>query len=435
LLADQQYDPNAQNNDGDTPLHIACYCKFPNIIRLLLWRSCSINIPNKKGETAEKIPLNKDGDCLLHLACQWDDVLIIEHLIASCVNIPLHIAVEHYNTNAPLLFYGCNPNIQNRKGDTPLHTAARLNKIAALSMLLTQQCNPNAQNEEGDTPLHIAVRDRYVHRHEEIVTKLLSCGKCNPDIQNSEGDTPLHIAVRMYKTAECDAPLDISRYFPVIALLLERKCGINIPNKKGEIAQEMPLNEYGDCLLHLACRYSNEDISGYIITYLKPNPNPIENVDVVHLLTACEECNPNILNREGDTPLHIAAGINKTAALSQLLDNKHCNPNAQNKKGDTPLHIAVRNRYVQHEEIISKLLSCGNCNPDIQNGEGDTPLHIAVRWNNTAALSQLLDHKHCNPNAQNKEGDTPLHIAVTDNQTAAISKILAHKKCNLNAQN
>jgi len=103
--------------------------------------------------------------------------------------------------------------------NTPLHIAARWNNTAALSQLLDHEhCNPNAQNKEGDTPLHIAVRNRYM-QHEEIVTELLSCGKCNPDIQNREGDTPLHIAVRGYKTAECDAPLDIYKYFLVIALL------------------------------------------------------------------------------------------------------------------------------------------------------------------------------------------------------------------------
>ena len=120
----------------------------------------------------------------------------------------------------------------------------------------------------------------------------------------------LHIAVREYKIAECDAPLDIPKYFLLISLLLERKCSINIPNKKGDTAQEIPLNKCGDCLLHLACQLGNVGISGYIITYLRPNPTAVklhQIIDTVHLLTVCEECNPNVLNREGDTPLHIAA--------------------------------------------------------------------------------------------------------------------------------
>jgi len=257
----------------------------------------------------------------------------------------------------------------NRGGDTPLHIAVRENNTAALSHLLDhEQCNPNTQNKEGDTSLHIAVRNRYL-QHEEIVTKLLSCEKCNPDIQNREGDTPLHIAVRGYKTAECDAPLGIYKYFLVIALLLERECSINIPNKKGEIAQKIPLNQYGDHLLHLACRYGNVDISVYIITYLRSNPIAVENIDiVVHLLTACKECNPNMLNGEGDTPLHIATRENNTAALSHLLDHKQCDLNVQNNEGDPPLHNAIKNEL---NGATAQLLFCRKCDPNVYNREGD----------------------------------------------------------------
>jgi len=555
LLDHKHCNLNAQNKDGDSSLHIACHKNFSKVIRLLLERQCSTNIPNKKGEIAQEFPVNKDGDCLLHLACQWGDVGIVRYLITnqrcnpnignSFVNTPLHIAVTHYETeetiaqllaceecnpnilnregdtplhiaagmnttaalsqlldhehcnpnvqneegDTPLHIavrnryvqhedivmklsscWKCNPNIQNRKGDTPLHIAAGMNKTVALSKLLDHEhCNPNVRNEEGDTPLHIAVRIRYV-QHKDIVTELSSCWKCNPNIQNrkgdtplhiaaamnitaalsqlldhehcnpnaqnKEGDTPLHIAVRGYKTAECDAPLDIPKYFLVIALLLERKCGINIPNKIGETAQEIPLNQYADRLLHLACRLCNVDITGYIITYLRPTVKLHQNIDiVVHLLTAYEDCNPNFLNREGDTPLHIAARENKTAILSHLLDHKRCDPNVQNKEGDTPLYIAVRNRY---EHIVVKLSSCGKCNPNIQNREGDTPLHIAVRIGyvqDKEIVTELLSCGKCNPDIQNREGDTPLHIAAGMNKTATLSKLLDHKQCNPNIRN
>jgi len=43
-----------------------------------------------------------------------------------------------------------------------------------------------------------------------------------------------------------------------------------------------------------------------------------QNETIVQLLS-CEECNPNVFNREGDMPLHIAVRENNTAALSNLL--------------------------------------------------------------------------------------------------------------------
>ena len=51
--------------------------------------------------------------------------------------------------------------------------------------------------------------------------------------------------------------------------------------------------------------------------------------------------------REGNTPLHIAAGTKSMTKLSRSLADKQCDQSAQNKVGDTPLHIAVR--YVQHK--------------------------------------------------------------------------------------
>ena len=53
-------------------------------------------------------------------------------------------------------------------------------------------------------------------------------------------------------------------------------------------------------------------------------------------------------NREGNTPLHIAAGTKSMTKLSRSLADKQCDQSAQNKVGDTPLHIAVR--YVQNKK-------------------------------------------------------------------------------------
>ena len=101
---------------------------------------CSTNIPNKKGATAQDIPLNEDGDRLLYTACQWGDADIVRYLITD---------------------EGCNPNILNSvSGNTPLHFAAKHGQTdIILHLLSSKECNPNVQNKDGDTPLHIAVRE------------------------------------------------------------------------------------------------------------------------------------------------------------------------------------------------------------------------------------------------------------------------------------
>ena len=119
------------------------HCTLPaivnsaEVIRLLLERRCCTNIPNNKGETAQQLPLNEDGDFLLHLACQWGDVGIVRYL----------------TTNE-----SCDPNIQNFCMNTPLHIALKHDRSQTIVQLLScEECNPNVCNKEGDTPLHIAV--------------------------------------------------------------------------------------------------------------------------------------------------------------------------------------------------------------------------------------------------------------------------------------
>ena len=465
LIIDQRCVLSIQNTHLNTPLHIACYLRLPSIIRLLLEQKCSTNIPNKKGEIAQNIPLNEDGDCLLHVACQWDDVNIVKYLI-----IDQRCVLSTRNTHL----------------NTPLHNACYLRLPSIIRLLLKLKCSTNilnkkgeiAQNiplnENGDCLLHIACKWGDVN----IVKYLTIAQKCVLSIQNTHLNTPLHIACYL-------------RSLSIIRLLLKLKCSTNILNKKGEIAQNIPLNEDGDYLLHIACHWGDVGIVRYLITdercdpnvkscisentplhiaakyghndtivqllsYRECNPNA-KNKDgdtplhfaakfgrdiIIDQLLSCKECDSNAQNKGGDTPLHTAAKYNIMPAISQLLTSNHCNPNVQNKEGDTPLHIAAK---YGEEDTIVQLLSCKEwypnvhnskgCNPNFQNRDGDTPLHIAVRNNRVHVISQLLSNTECNPNIVNKEGDTPLHIAVRNNRVHVISRLLSNTECNSNIVN
>ena len=455
LITDERFNPSVRSStSGNTPLHIACYRKSLDIIKLLLEWKCNTSIPNKKGETAQDIPLNEDGDSLLHIACQWCNVDIVRYLVTDerfnpsvqssiSENTPLHIAAKYGQdkTIVQLLSYKeCNLNIQNSEGDTPLHSAIRQGKTAVVSCLLTyQQCDPNVQNKDGDTPLHTAVKNNTsytTHRTPAVhaISHLLTNKRCNPNVLNKKGDTPLHIA--------CYRNL-----FDIVKLLLKWKCDTNIPNKKGKTAQDIPLNEDGDRLLHIACQWGDADIVRYLIIGERCNPSVqsfiSENTplhiaakygqdDTTVQLLSCKECNPNAHNKKGDTPLHLAIKQKETAVVSQLLANKQCNPNVQNKDGDTPLHIAFG---YDSTTAISQLLFHKQCDPTVQNKEGDTPLHIAVKFGQDEIIVQLLSYKQCDPNVQNKDGDTPLHTAVWYYSTTAISQLLLHKQCDPNVQN
>ena len=537
----QKCNLNIQNSYGDTPLHIACGRKSLCIIRFLLEKKCSTNIPNIKGETAQDIPLNEDGDRLLNIACQWGDVNVVEYLITNerCnpnvqnafKNTPLHIAVKFGQEDIIVQLLSCqecNPNVQNKEGDTPLHIAVKEdlyelidsvdveNKTLAIllahqqcdpnlsnkvgdaplhiaadcgqtdtvaRLLLNKKCSPNVQNSVGNTPLHIAVE----HNMMSITSQLLAHQQCNMKIQNREGDTPLHIAVRVefypfvelllkqkcisdgrcnpdVQNDDLNTPMHIACYkksLKIIIVLFEMRCSTNIPNKKGQTAQDIPLNEDGDYLLHIACQWGDVDIVKYLINDERCNPN-IQNAfkntplhiavkfgqeDIIVQLLSCQECNPNVQNKEGDTPLHIAVNEdlyenidsvdveNKTLAI--LLAHQQCDPNLSNKVGDAPLHIAAD---CGQTDTVARLLLNKKCSPNVQNSVGNTPLHIAVKQNMTSITSQLLAHQQCNMKIQNREGDTPLHIAVRVEFYPFVELLLKQKcisdgRCNPDVQN
>ena len=192
-------------------------------------------------------------------------------------------------------------------------------------------------------------------------------------------------------------------------MLLEMRCGTNIPNKKGEIAQEVPINEIGDRLLHLACRWSDVGITKYLITDQRCNPNirdswmntPLHTAvrhyqkDAIVQLLSCEKCNPSIPNREGDTPLHIAVRENKTTALS----HKQCDPNVRNQEEAGNLQLC--------ELIIAN----DHCDVNILNKAHLTPLLAAIKYKRPSVAISLLQHKKCDPTLHDLDGNTALHLA------------------------
>ena len=498
---------NIQNTNLNTALHIACYQQSLTIIKVLLQMRCSTKIPNKKGKTAQDIPLNNEGDCLLHIACQWGDVDIVRYLIigegcnpnlqsSTSGNTPLHNAAKwgQDETIDQLLSHECNPNFPNKDGDAPLHTAVRWNKAAAITKLLAhQQCNINVQNKVGDTPLHIAARGGKT----ALVSQLLAAKKCDPNIQNTEAETPLHTAVRQgqddtivqllsckecnpnVKNKEGNTTLHIACYrkcLDIIRVQLESKCSTNIPNMKGETAQNIPLNKDGDCILHVACRWGEMDIVRYLITDEKCNLNIPNKYLNTPLHVACyvkalsiikflleRRCNttiPNkkgetaqhiLLNEDGDCLLHFACQWDDVEIVRFLIIDERYDLNIQNRSLNTPLHIACNVKLLT---IIRFLLEmrCSTNIPNIEgetaqdirlNEDGDLLLHIACQWGDVDIVRYLITDERCNPNVQNsspentplpnaakygqdgkchinvqnKNGDTPLHIAARENKT------------------
>ena len=107
-------------------------------------------------------------------------------------NTPIHLAAYHTNpqTTKLLLQYHANPNIQNIDGDTPLHLAAYHTNPQTTEVLLQHHANPNIQNIIGDTPLHLATLN-----NNPQTTEVLLQHNADPNIQDADGHTPIYYAI------------------------------------------------------------------------------------------------------------------------------------------------------------------------------------------------------------------------------------------------
>ena len=87
----------------------------------------------------------------------------------------------------------------------------------------------------------------------------------------------------------------------------------------------------------------------------------------------------------GETALHIVAR-RRDAAWVQFLLQRGANPNAADKDGDTPLTIAADLGFIEGVEALLK----AGARPDVANAAGETPLISAVHRRDIGLVRLLL---------------------------------------------
>ncbi|KAI6702805.1 hypothetical protein NL676_011941 [Syzygium grande] len=233
---------------------------------------------------------------ILHVAAQYKQVKLIKDLL-QCPLGPF------------LLWQG------NKKGDTPLHIAAKVGICEAVRVFtnLTKS-------------LHWVVENGQVDACTELLRK-----------PNSYKDTALHYAVR-------------GGHHSVVQLLIEEDPQLcNITNA----ADESPL--------YLAVDRGLSRITELILGWLK-----------------ILEKRPEMI-REGDdlgwTPLHYAACYGKVEVVRLLLQHDTSVVYVLDKEGESALHIAA---FMGHVDVIDELVRSRPDACDMTNVKGHTALHAAV---------------------------------------------------------
>uniref|UniRef100_H0ZB25 Nuclear factor kappa B subunit 2 n=1 Tax=Taeniopygia guttata TaxID=59729 RepID=H0ZB25_TAEGU len=153
---------NISNNLQQTSLHLAVITKQPQVVQLLLQAH------------ADPTLLDRYGNSLLHLALQTGDEEMLRTLLA------------HLGSAAPYLL--CLPNFH---GLLPVHLAVKAKSLACLDLLVRTGADVNAvERQSGRTPLHLAVDMENLNMATHLVKKL----GADINSRNFAGNTPLHLA-------------------------------------------------------------------------------------------------------------------------------------------------------------------------------------------------------------------------------------------------
>lgn len=421
-----KYNINSKNEIGQTPLHVACSQQRNNVVSCLLtMEGCDPNAQDINGNTplhlaslhgniegAKEITsihpdsitiVNNSGKTALHFACECCSSDLIEifcalpHCDQNCRDnlgrTPLHLVCMSQSKTSwgdHVLYTlsthtACDSTIEDQYGCIPVHYIQDSAKLSLFLKYYKCSLNYDHQDSNGDTTLHKACRIGNVEFVEYLV------GKCNVNCQNNKKQTPLHLA------CENEAPVALCG-----ALFTDENCKVNIQD------------ENGDCPLHIAIRTNNER--------------------VVRLFICVLEADVNTINHQNSSPMHLASKLCSPKILSMLLNTKIVDVNIVNSLDSdsmTPLRYLVKhNEHALCSLLIEYLPGLETVNID---DDGNTMLHVAIKNRRTDLTEYLVrTNRKDYINVQNSSRHTALHLACLKPSTRAKAQILLDSgKCDL----
>lgn len=313
-----------------------------------------------------------------------------------------------------LLLAGVDPNLQNRKGEAPLHLlTGKATGFETVSRLIKAGADIEIRDAQGQTPLFKKVTSSDSISGETSLFKTLIKLGARLDTRDNKGRTLLHQVVE--NTSRLDELIGLMGFDPCIidnkgyTLFLELASREGRPDsiptykhlKKLGVDIDQP-NNRGKTVLHKLCSRKPGSRSW------KPSIETLFD----HVIQECMNMSPQDI--DGIQPLHIAAAVSE-AYVSKLLEFG-ANVFGVTKEGMTVLHIAARARKPGIIGIIlSRIADLDDTKRkgfiNMKNTEGNAALHYACCSGRPETVDLLLD-AGADPDLRGKNGFTPLRACV-----------------------
>ncbi|NWS89770.1 NFKB1 factor, partial [Toxostoma redivivum] len=227
------------------------------------------------------------------------------------------------------------------------------------------------------------------------VKMLLAAQRHLTAVQDDNGDNVLHLAIIHLHTELVKNLLDVMpdlNYSDIINMrndLYQTPLHLAVITKQAKVVEDLLkagadvslLDRHGNSVLHLAATEGDDKILSLLLRHEKVSPMV------------------NLPNGEGLSAIHMVVMANSMSCLKHLIA-AGVNINAQEQKsGRTALHLAVEQENIP---LAGCLLLEGDADVDSTTYDGTTPLHIAAGRGSTK-LAAVLKAAGANPHIENFE--------------------------------
>jgi ankyrin repeat protein len=146
--------------------------------------------------------------------------------------------------------------------------------------------------------------------------------------------------------------------------------------------------------------------------------------DLIDVIVETGKFNIKGVDNDGLTPLHHAIIGSFSKKNVPHLIKLGADPNIADKNGITPLHLAAKNE--ETTELIDIILENGQCNVNPVDNNGKTPLHYAIKRPNPVTINNArrLIQMGANPGIADKNGVTPVHVAARNAESMDLIELL-----------
>lgn len=406
---------NVFDEDGCTPLHLACYENNIEGLKALLENDADFQKGTRLNslETPVSICVKfQHDDCLQALfeltpsfnwkryfsqlprsplLCDFPSILAIELLVEHALDLNafdergntfLHYLVNKKDVDyakyvEKLIEKNADFNRVNQVGRTPFLEALEQNNFQLLAVFLRHidVTNINVVDTLLNTALHYCkfLDERFIY------DSVLTSNPLALNAQNRDGQTPLHDAIL------CDNHT-FAQY------LLQHNCDVCLTNKDGNTPLHLVARDDNIRMCKLLMKYAQLDLTATN----KMGKTPL------HLACANEKANVtallinkmsieqmNLLDVQERTPLHECAE-NINGVLARYLIRHGADENAKDIRQNTILHLTTEKGNL---ELVRTLIKSSNVNVNQVNSDEQSPLSLAILYNHEDVCKYLLDQE------------------------------------------